>query len=328
MRDFQEFQMNRSKAFPEVYELMRSLSTIIYDNAGIFANDFHNNPLVMGQPIQNINLPEIWQIRGGERIVNIPIVISEKFNIRGNIIKKFIHLIPETLKFSANRTYVKEGLPSYYEENSMIEIVEEKPINELNLAEFDKKKSIFEKLHDNEAVFNLSRVNATIENVSKLTLPIIVRFLLCHVCCTPVYDKFYYMIKKDAHIPICAVCVHNSSCHMLFTPVVKNSRKKTPVPTASSVKPELIKVGISKSPFTAYDVVGMIPKPANVTMENYERYKQFMNLMMNNVIQFKDVSGPILYESDSIILSRDLTPNVLLLGTKYPNAAIFIIDTR
>lgn len=300
LKDFQELQ---NKLFPETYVLMRSLSTIIYDNAGIFAKDHMSNVLVAGNPVQNINYPEIWQIRGSERIVNIPIIISSKFGIRSDIAKKFSHLIPDLKKFSVNRSCMFDYVP-YYAENDLINITEEKTIQELNLVEFDKKEPIFTKLEKTK-VYKLGRSDTKL-----LTLDIILNYMLCHVCCTPLYDKFYYIILNDhkptAHIPICAMCIHNAS-------------------VAKKLTKTLINVGICKSHFSASEVTSMIPKPTNVTYENYEKYKQLMSLLLNQTLEFNENTAPILYESDTVMLVNELTTDVIKQSLKKPNTAIFIV---
>ena len=319
LNDFQELMINKSKTTLDTFELMRSLSTIIYDNAGIFASDNYGNTLTPGQPAYHINYPEIWQILGSDKIVNLPVIISEKFGIRPNITKKFEHLIPDTKKFSLNRNFHKDKI--YYKDNGF-EIVEEKPLNEVNLVEFDKKESIIKKLHSTTSTFNMSKLNITPANMNQLTLDIILKYLVCHVCCTPLYDKFYYIIgdcKQPAsdlkvldnpspHIPICPMCLHSRNATQL-----ENKTK--------------LKVGISKSPFSASDVMGMIPKPYNVKYENYEKYKQLMSILLNSTIEVdKENPSHILYESPEAILVSELTNSAIAAGFNKPNACIFIVE--
>lgn len=307
LNDFQELQINKTKAIPDSFELMRSLSTIIYDNSGIFSMDNYGNSLTPGQPAYHVNYPEIWQVRGSDKIVNLPIIISAKFGIRPNITSKFEHLIPDTKKFSLNRSYHKDKKPIYVE--NQFQIVEERPFNELNLAEFDKKESIIKKLQSTAPIFNMMQLNINASNINQLTLDIIFKYLCCHVCCTPLYDKFYYIINDTAHIPICPMCMHVSNSYQL-----KNKKTK-------------LKVGISKSPFSASDVIGMIPKPYNVKYENYEKYKQLMGILLNTTIEV-DIKNPlnILYETDEAILVSELTNSVIAAGFNKPNACIFIVE--
>jgi hypothetical protein len=312
LNDFQELRVSKTKTVPETYELMRSLSTIIFDNGGIFASDHYGQNLVPGKLVQHINYPEIWQVRGSDRIVNLPVIISEKFGIRPNIAKKFAHLIPATKKFTTNKNYLVDKL--YYREGvgaNGFDVIEEKTIGELNLAEFDKKESIFKKILDSKSAYNLMRLNITSANVNQLTLDMILNYLACHICRTPLYDKFYYAHAPHPdnalvpHIPICALCMHNNSGSKLGK----------------------LNVGISKSPFSASEVTGMIPKPINVKYENYEKYKQLMSILLNTTIEIdKENPSGILYESEEAILVSQLSISVLAASFNKPNACIFIVD--
>jgi len=290
LNDFQELKTDKNIC-PETYELMRSLSTIIYDNAGIFMNDHHGQLLLPSKPVFHINFPEVWQIRGSDKIVNIPILLSNKFGIRPNIIKKFENLIPDTKKFASNRAFYNERGVAYRfgDSSEGFEIMEEKPLNELNLCEFDKKESIFKKIKDPGAIYNMIHLNITPTNISNLTLDLILKFLSCHICCTPLYDKFYYMLAPHKanmpipHIPVCPMCMHCNHASQMSKVIV----------------------GISKSPFTAGDVIGMVPKPVNVKYESYEKYKHLMTILLNTTIEIdEDSPTGILYENEHAILTK------------------------
>lgn len=312
LNDFQELNTSKTKSIPETHELMRSLSTIIFDNGSIFASDHYGQDLVAGKLAHHINYPEIWQIRGSDRIVNLPVIISEKFGIRLNIAKKFTHLIPSTKNFTLNKNYLDDKL--FYREGDGadgFDVIEEKPICELNLAEFDKKESIFKKIRRPNSVYNLIRQNISPENVNQLTLDTILNYLVCHICRTPLYDKFYYINAAHQnntlvpHIPICALCMH----------------------CKDGVRLPILHARISTSPFSASEVTGMIPKPVNVKYENYEKYKQLMSILLNTTIEIdKENPSGILYESEEAIFVSQLSVSVLAAGFNKPNACIFVVE--
>lgn len=264
---FNNFTELRSKTqLPETYELMRALSTIIYDNAGIF--EYTNTGEKLTKMSNNINFPEFWQVVNSKRIINKTIHLHQKFNIRNDIRKLFEYLIPDTKKFSQNRQYFDDDKVKYSENNSVV-IVEKKDLSELNLLPLDRKESIFKRLSASTAFDGLMKLNITEKNKSQLTVDIIIRYLSCHICFTPVYDEFYYKISDifagtpPAHIIFCALCIHNY-----------NLDKKC-----------LGNYGISKSPLTVYSVISMVKKPDNMTDEKYEKYKKMMQYLFSNVIQ-------------------------------------------
>jgi hypothetical protein len=95
----------------------------------------------------------------------------------------------------------------------------------------------------------------------------------------------------------------------------------------SGLKLGKLNVGISKSPFSASEVTGMIPKPINVKYENYEKYKQLMSILLNTTIEIdKENPSGILYESEEAILVSQLSISVLAASFNKPNACIFIVE--
>lgn len=293
LNDLHELQNKKSKSYPESYELMRSLSTIIYDNGNILQYDYYGRQF--DKPIYNVNYPELWQIRGNDKIVNIPITLSDKFGVRVHVMTKFTHLIPSSKKFSENKRFC--GSKKFLYTEGYFKVLEKKEFKDLVLCEIDKKESIFAKMK------NLSdyKLVQTAMFPPIIPLDVVLRFITCHICFTPLYDLFYYIIKKNFHIPICALCGHNGKL-------------------ASTVN-----VGVSKSPFTVVDVLGMIPKPNNVKLENYEKYKQLIGYLLNNTIEI-DTTNPknILYEFNGGILVNYLTPANVAYGTT--KDAIFLVE--
>ena len=310
--DLNDFQGLKFQAYiPTTYELMRSLSTIIYDNAGVFTTDYHGVSIVNGQTINNVNFPEICQIDGGKNLVNIPITLSNKFGVQGNIRKSFEYLIPDNKKFASNRCIFKD---LYYREgicDTGFDIIESKNIAELNIPILDMKESIVKKLKTAGTVYQMIRMNINEYNKSQLTLDIIIKFLSCHICFTPLYDAFYYIIVKtsnptNTNVPICALCMHNNNSSVLGK----------------------LKVGISHSPLTPLDVISLVPRPKGVSYDNYEKYKalinQFTNLSIKNqsiIIESENANG-IIFSTDSVKLVTIIKDLTLFRNN---NAAIFIV---
>lgn len=310
--DFNGLKSNKN--MPDTYELMRSLSTIIYDNAGIFSCDHNKQPLISGKLCQHINFPEINQIHGSERIVNIPVKLSKKFNIRQNISKKFFHLIPDLKKFSLNRALYKNKTIEYrsgeISENSMINVIEKKELKDLNIPAIDKKESIIKKIKTFSSLYELIKLNLTSINKNQLSLDLTLKYLCCHTCFTPLYGLFYYIIidhklgTPQPHIPICALCMHNSESKIFGT----------------------ISVGISESPLTVYDVLSLVPKPVNVSYYAYEKYKNLLMILFNEPIEVTNkASNNIIYSGENYVLVDEL--NLQLLTNPFnKDITIFIVE--
>ena len=309
LSDFQELKYKTSKC--PSYELMRSLSTIIYDNGGIFSTDYTGMPITSNKLIHNINFPEIWQVYGSHRIVNIPISLSDKFGIRNNIRKRFEHLIPDTKKFAPNRALYKDKHVPYREGIVMhdgFNITESKPINEINIPALDIKESIIKKIKSKDSVYQMIRMNVNESNKNQLTMEVIMKFLSCHACFTPLYGKFYYILAehKEAqptpHIPICAMCMHNN--HMGDV--------------------GQLNVGISQSPLLPSNIISLIPRPNNVSYENYEKYKSIMDQLNDKVIEVEsDNHSGVLASFDNVKLVSAVTNSMLFEGDQ---STIFIIE--
>lgn len=300
VNSFQELKTNKSHVYPETYDLMKSLSTIIYDNGGIFALDYTGQPITPGKLINNVNLPEIWQLHGSNRIINIPIILSGKFNIRNNLRKKFEHLIPDAKKFAPNRALYKDNYVAYREgiKNSTyaFNIIEKKNLNELNIPSIDLKESIIKKIKNKDSIYQMMKININESNKNQLTHEVIHKFLSCHACFTPLYGDFYYIHAEHKenyptpHVPICALCMHNNNSTVFGK----------------------VDVGISNSILMPSTVISMIPRPHNVSHENYEKYKNILDVLLYKIIEVdKENPSGVIASFDGIKLVTEIHNSML-----------------
>lgn len=316
--DFME--LNVKNRFPENYEIIRSLSTIIFDEIGLFEFDSFGQKLRPGKPTWQINYPDLNQLKGSEMIINLPLKMSDKFGFSLEVIKRFNHLIPDEKNFIHNQNYYKER-PIYVDGHKIFNLYEEKELTQLNLPPFNRKESIFNILQDSK--YTSPTINVKPEDIktNNITLNIILRYLSCHVCCTPLYGKFYYVMivrnEKTIHFPICATCMHTDSAEQLLT-------GKTKIKNVSSNK---LKMGVSKAFLTIGDVMSMIPKPVNVTMENFVKLTKTIDKLFGKTIEFEDQNySAILYQDNEIIMTSNLTSEVIN-EAKTSNIPIMIVHT-
>lgn len=285
MSNFDELKYNTSK-FPETFEIMRNLSTIIIDNGGIFSIDNNGNSLVSGKPIYQVNYPEIIQLKGGDKIVNLPITIHTNYSTRMNIAEKFVPLIPDTKKFANSRVLFKGR--QYYTEGLSNKIVEKKEIKDLKLPEIDRVEYFVTKITKLNAQFNVVSAPVDENNKKQIASHLILKYLSCHSCFTPLYDDFYYIIIKKADIPICPFCYHSELVEI----------------------PNHVTIGISRSPFTAYDILSLVSKPKNMTFDNYEKYKKLINDLLYHTIEVK-LDESIIYKTSDYIIVNNLNTDLL-----------------
>lgn len=295
----------KPNVFPETYELMRSLSTIIYDDAGIFTTDIEGQPFISGKSYNQINMPELWQLKGSNKIIGIPIQLSYKFSTRENIRKKFTHLIFDSKKFTVNRNFFKYKHVNYTPQT--FSLIETKNLNELNIAALDNKESVITKVKNKSSKYDLVKLKINESNKKNVTIDIALKYLSCHVCFTPVYNKFYYILASkqpedpQPHVPICATCVHNTeSC--IFGK---------------------INIGISTSPLNAYDVMSFVPKPINISYEHYEKYKEFLEEMLDKTINISEDN--IIFENDESVLVSSID-NYILSKCSSESKYTFIVE--
>jgi hypothetical protein len=294
--------------FPETYELMRSLSTIIYDDAGIFTKSSEGQPLIPGKSYNQINMPELWQLKGSNKIIGIPIKLSYKFSTRENIRAKFNHLIPDSKKFAINRSFFKYKYVNYTPQT--FDIVETKKLEELNIVALDNGESIITKVKNKLSKYELVKLNINETNKKTVNLNIALKYLSCHVCFTPVYKKFYYILASkqpedpQPHVPICATCVHNTESKIFGK----------------------INIGISLSPLNAYDVMSFVPKPIHISYDHYEKYKETLEELLDQTIIVSDENAmSIIYENEKNILVTGIN-NSLLLNCPITDKNVFIIE--
>ena len=302
-------EIRNNATFPETHELMKSLSLIIFDNAGLMEKDYEGNPLESGKICYNVNYPEFWQFKNSNKIVDIPIKLHKKFNIRYDVKTKFESLVPTGAKFNVNHMPLKDFDRISTFKNS---VDETKLISELNLPEIDTKESIFRKINDYPS-FKLARIGLNESNKNDVPFDIIKKYFSCHTCFTPVYDKFYYIMPTVSgndpvpHIPICALCYHAYSNYLLV-----RSRR----------------VGVSQSPYTVSDILGKLRPSSAIGQVQYERYKQLMQHLFDNHITINTDEDCVL-RLDGIKLISSVTNRTLLDdldGADTSNDSIFVVE--
>jgi hypothetical protein len=302
-------EIRNSASFPESYELMKSLSLIIFDNAGLIAKDYNGNPTESGTLFYNINYPEFWQFKNSDKIVDIPIKFHKTYGVRYDVKKKFESLIPALSKFNINHNPIKdlEKVHTYVKEVSEARI-----ISELNLPEIDTKESISRKIHDPQS-FRLMKIGLNESNKYDVPFDIIRKYFSCHNCFTPLYDKFYYVMpnvddnEPVPHIPICALCYHMySNCHIV----------------------DYRKVGISTSPYTLSDILSKLIPSATISQLQYERYKRLMQHLFDNRILI-NIDDDVILRLDGIKLISNINNRTLLNGIDSADASndsIFVVE--
>jgi hypothetical protein len=294
LRDFMCNMLLRKTYYGRYYdksELTQLLSTIIYDNDNIFKYDKNKKPLTPSVPYYHINFPELYQTHLGDRLIDVPISIDKKFNIRGSIRAHFLDLIP-----NIKNSNIKKNLLAMhkvdnfhyveYEKNHLFVENKEIPFSDLNLAQVDHKYDIITKLSKPNLAYETKNITSTGDNIPLEDI----LYMLCHICCTPLYDRFYYVkVDKRADIAICAMCFHNANIYSRMMVI--------------TVLEKFAPFFIAKSPLTVYDVFRFIPKPPSVSNEAYEKYKKMMQYIFDNTLELKKTGNIICKYENSVFIN-------------------------